>query len=310
MSYSQPPYNPYYPGGAPAAGQVPPTSFPGYPPGSLPPGYPQQQRPNTGRSSPTTEAPQNAYPVGGGYFQPQQHQGVNNSSYPVQQQQYPGYPSALPSGGMYPSVPPATGGYSVGQAPGGYSYSPQDLVGYVFTPMEHEKLKHRIEVKFSPAMDKYVRTSEHNQEIAGWRSLAYAEQNIQRKVEQDWKMSYLTRQESSVAGRIEWRFDVSETGRRISKLRVQFPVKLYEDGNVNAYVATDRGTLQPIVDSAHSQEIDAARGCQRFSIIAELSRGKGEHAWQHAQLFRQQLNPGFFSTDDAHYPFRVLVEFD
>ena len=98
--------------------------------------------------------------------------------------------------------------------------------------------------------------------------------------------------------------------RRISKLRIQFPVKLYEDGQVHAYVATDRGALAPLSDSDRSQEVDAARGCQRFSIIAELSRGKGDQAWQHAQLFRQQLNPGFFSTDDSHYPFRVLVEFE
>lgn len=103
---------------------------------------------------------------------------------------------------------------------------------------------------------------------------------------------------------------ILSVGLRVKRLHIQFPTKLYEDGHVHAYVASDRGDMLPIADSDRSQDIHGISGAQRFSIIAELSRGNGEHAWQHAQLFRQTLKPGFFSTDDSHYPFRVLVELE
>lgn len=146
--------------------------------------------------------------------------------------------------------------------------------------------------------------------VSGWRTLVYAEQNIQRKVEEDWKKAYLARQPGSTASRIEWRFDLSRMNHRVKHLKVSFPVQLYEDGSVYAYVAADNGAMIPLSDSAGKQEVEGVRGCQRFSIIAELTRGKGEHSWQHAQLFRQDIKPGFFSTDDAHYPFRVSVDME
>ena len=178
-------WNPYSTG-APAAGQVT-TPFPGYPAGSIPPGYPNPTI--SGRRSPTTDtttyvypagalnhptpsAPPAGYPSMAGQYISQQapaYPSGNHTPYPAQ----PGYPTPYPQQGMYPAVPPATGGYSVGQAPGGYSYSPQDVVGYVFTPTEHEKSKRRIELKFSPAMDKYIRTSEHGQEIIGKFSIFF-----------------------------------------------------------------------------------------------------------------------------------------
>ncbi|XP_055327506.1 peptide-N(4)-(N-acetyl-beta-glucosaminyl)asparagine amidase-like [Paramacrobiotus metropolitanus] len=294
------------------------------PAGALPPGYP---------TSSTT-----GMPPAGSYNQPYPAGAVPGApGYPTSATLPPGYPtssSALPAGynmsgsGPYPAgalnMPPYNPAFTHPDSqahsypyPGAYPsmqsqtpYGPQDVVGYVFRLSDHEKSKHHFDVKYSPSIDKYVRMSDHNQEIAGWRSLVYAEQNIQQKVEHDHQMSYLARKENGVFGRIEWRFDSTEAGKRIKRLHVKFPWKLYEDGQVHAYIATERGENIPLKDSDRSQEISGVVGLQRFSIIAELSRGQGEHAWQHAQLFRQNLKPGFFSTDDAHYPFRFSVELD
>jgi PNGase C-terminal domain, mannose-binding module PAW len=57
--------------------------------------------------------------------------------------------------------------------------------------------------------------------VSGWRRLVYAEQNMQCKVEKDWKMAYLARLENSVAARIEWRFDLTSTGQLTAELEWQ-----------------------------------------------------------------------------------------
>lgn len=46
--------------------------------------------------------------------------------------------------------------------------------------------------------------------------------------------------------------------------------------------------------------VDALRGKKSFEIVARLSGGKGDVAWQHAQLFRQCL-------DSDNYNFIVKV---
>lgn len=45
------------------------------------------------------------------------------------------------------------------------------------------------------------------------------------------------------------------------------------------------------------------RNLKTFSISAILSRGKGDCAWQHTQLFRQSIT----SNDD--YPFELRISF-
>ena len=68
-----------------------------------------------------------------------------------------------------------------------------------------EELKSAFVVRYNTASDCYVRGSE---KIQGWDSMNHKYKNIQRKIENDWKMCYLTRTEGSDDAFIEWRFEI------------------------------------------------------------------------------------------------------
>lgn len=50
------------------------------------------------------------------------------------------------------------------------------------------------------------------------------------------------------------------------------------------------------------QTVNIMSGCKVILVTARLSGGKGDVAWQHAQLFRQSL-------DSKDYPFSITFSF-
>ncbi len=59
-----------------------------------------------------------------------------------------------------------------------------------------------FQIEYNSVNDKYV-TSE-NLEISGWKNGVLKSQNIQMKIENDWKMVYLARTSGSESAFIEW----------------------------------------------------------------------------------------------------------
>lgn len=49
-------------------------------------------------------------------------------------------------------------------------------------------------------------------------------------------------------------------------------------------------------------ETDEFDGSRSFTLTAELSGGNGDNAWQHAQLFRQEM------SDTNSYPLKISVK--
>lgn len=83
--------------------------------------------------------------------------------------------------------------------------------------------------------------------------------------------------EGAEQGEIVWRFDFSKAGLRIKSYKLRFERKTFGEGQIEVNVIADNGNANIV-------------GASVFQIKAVLSGGKGDVAWQHAQLFRQSLN--------------------
>lgn len=87
---------------------------------------------------------------------------------------------------------------------------------------------------------------------------------------------------------IIWKFNLSNTNLKVKYYKLIFETKTFGDGKIDVSVTTSDGRTN----------IEDAK---EFQIVAKLSGGKGDVAWQHTQLFRQSLNA-------REYPFELQVE--
>ena len=69
----------------------------------------------------------------------------------------------------------------------------KDFTGFTISPTEYEKRNQVIEIDYDVNGDKYVRKSNGNQIIPGWKSMAFQKKNVFRKEEFDHRMRYLSR---------------------------------------------------------------------------------------------------------------------
>lgn len=158
-------------------------------------------------------------------------------------------------------------------------------------------------LKYNTAKNEYLNG---DQVVPDWKSVVYAYSNIRHKVEQDWKMCYLEREKGSLYGYIEWYFSlclkakanltfnwtVFESGEVKLKL-----VGIDEFGNKISEINLDKSNNQNQKDSFiefkyfdDKFSINFNDKVKNLILRAELDRGNGENAFQHAQLFRQSLN--------------------
>ena len=154
--------------------------------------------------------------------------------------------------------------------------------------------------------------------INGWRTATYRHKNIQHKVEQDWKKCYLARTKGADAAHMEWVFDLSNltvVNKQISTIELKLVSDTFENGQVNWSVSWENKTdsfdetnsliLNKNVNVSQQAPFRVTRNNEWwkldelksdlyvFKVRADLFGGSGENAWQHTQLFRQNL------TDDA-----------
>ncbi|KYB26414.1 peptide-N(4)-(N-acetyl-beta-glucosaminyl)asparagine amidase [Tribolium castaneum] len=175
---------------------------------------------------------------------------------------------------------------------------------YVWIVPSKHIVNNKLTIKYSTAFDKYEFVKGDNSVLGvnGWQYGVYDFSNVFRKEEKDWKTVYLARNEGTDQGSISWRFELDKGVKKcIDNLSLKFNYQLYESGVVQIQLISDDKCVDfPKTEGA--LETQAFSGVRHFTIKATLSGGKGNVAWQHAQLFRQ-------SSDSKDFPFVLSVTF-
>uniref|UniRef100_A0A1Y1M5T0 Peptide-N(4)-(N-acetyl-beta-glucosaminyl)asparagine amidase n=1 Tax=Photinus pyralis TaxID=7054 RepID=A0A1Y1M5T0_PHOPY len=151
-------------------------------------------------------------------------------------------------------------------------------------------------VRYSAALDKYECAKKDGSvsSVNGWHAGAFNMTGIFRKEEKDWKMVYLARAEGTDFGVISWKFEVEDATQVIDVVDVKLEHKLYENGKVEVTIESNATTIK-MPENTVEFRTTAVSGSRFIVITARLSGGKGDVAWQHAQLFRQTSSSSDFA---------------
>ncbi|CAL1285885.1 unnamed protein product [Larinioides sclopetarius] len=181
------------------------------------------------------------------------------------------------------------------------SCSPQN--SYVFRLNTDEITKKHFHVKYSCALDKYVRVSSQSIQSEDWKSFTFSHKNIFRKVENDWKVSYLAHRDGFSNGSITWKFDFRDTNLVVNILKLNLLSRTFNSGNVKWLLfpnSEDDKSLRYSPEDVCPLETADLKGSTSLVLTAELTGGD---SWQHAQIFRQSL-------DSTVFPFEVEIHFE
>ncbi|KAM4689270.1 peptide-N(4)-(N-acetyl-beta-glucosaminyl)asparagine amidase isoform 2-T2 [Discoglossus pictus] len=159
----------------------------------------------------------------------------------------------------------------------------------VFVPSQKEKCEKYFHLQYNVVEDSYTRVSNDNEAIDGWKNGAWKMESICRKVENDWKMVYLARNEGSSSATISWKFECASVGLRVASLQVRAYSENFHSGKIKWKLRSTEAEVEVNADKtlhSYPEFLNASE----IALEAELSGGDGDSAWQHTQLFRQSLN--------------------
>ncbi|XP_006883415.1 PREDICTED: peptide-N(4)-(N-acetyl-beta-glucosaminyl)asparagine amidase [Elephantulus edwardii] len=159
----------------------------------------------------------------------------------------------------------------------------------LFIPSENEMISKELHLCYNVVDDSYVRVSDNNQTISGWENGVWKMESVFRKVETDWNMVYLARKEGTSSAYISWKFECGSVGLIIDSISVRTSSQTFETGSVQWRLRSDEVQVELEGDKKLHCYHDFF-GVTEVILEAELSRGDGDVAWQHAQLFRQSLD--------------------
>jgi len=175
----------------------------------------------------------------------------------------------------------------------------------VFVATLSELEQGRMKVAYCAATDRYTRGTESDSagtvSIQGWANGTARSNGIFRKVEHDWKMVYLARQQGISHGKVSWKFRIDDSSYFINQIEIKASSNTFENGKVEWFLEND--TVKEEVPTDNYFISTKFKGCKEISLVAHLEGGNGDVAWQHAQLFRQELGEDIDGLD-------VSISFD
>ncbi|XP_017780885.1 PREDICTED: peptide-N(4)-(N-acetyl-beta-glucosaminyl)asparagine amidase [Nicrophorus vespilloides] len=173
----------------------------------------------------------------------------------------------------------------------------KEAIGYVWKIHPVQIEGNQLILQYSCAKDAYelISNGEVIESVTGWSNGSFLSSGMFRKEEKDWKMVYLCRNESSKEGALSWKLDIEDESLRFQSVKVELGHKLYENGNIDLKVENQ------VVDLSKSENVNIP-GTKSVLISANLSGGRGDVSWQHAQLFRQNE-----TSDD--FPMKFVFTF-
>jgi len=173
---------------------------------------------------------------------------------------------------------------------------------YIYKPTDEEIKAKRIRFCFNCVINKYLRGFNRDLDISDWQSRVASYSCIMRKVEKDWKMTYLARTESASTGWVTWQIDLNSCDLVIDSVIIVATSATFQTGRVDWKLSgDDESQCETLSGGRESTITSSLSGSKSLKLTATLSGGKGNVAWQHAQLFRQPFD------SQSEYPLDVAV---
>ncbi|KAL9958982.1 hypothetical protein ACROYT_G036062 [Oculina patagonica] len=173
---------------------------------------------------------------------------------------------------------------------------------YIYKPTDEEIKEKRLRICFNCVMNKYLRGFDRKLDLSGWQSRVAEYNSIVRKVERDWKMVYLARTETASTGSVTWKIDLNSCDLVIDTVTVVATSTTFQTGRVDWKLTGDEESQSETLSGGQESTITSAlSGSKTLKLTATLNGGKGDIAWQHAQIFRQTFG------SESEYPLDILV---
>lgn len=150
--------------------------------------------------------------------------------------------------------------------------------------------------------------------LEGWESGAAEVNSMFRKCQHDWTTvllhlldrgvkeddltslqtvnAYLARLQCSPSGLVAWKMDFTSTDLVIDSVSIAARVTTTETGRVDWKLVGDDESTQSVAFSNDQESLTTSSlsGSKSLKLTAALSGGKGDVAWQQAQLFSQPIS--------------------
>ncbi|KAI1722323.1 thioredoxin domain-containing protein [Ditylenchus destructor] len=160
----------------------------------------------------------------------------------------------------------------------------------VIKPSEKEIMTKCFILKYNCVKDEYTRPSDSDSNpVVGWQKLLYETNEIFRKIERDWKMTYFCRKENSkAAGSLSWKVDLSECGQ-VASIEVNLgKLETFNgQGNMRAIVCCgDMCNVVPLDSGRVVLEEPGPAEYVEVRVDFMVNNESDSNSWQKAQLFR------------------------
>ncbi|CAM4820066.1 unnamed protein product [Rotaria magnacalcarata] len=185
--------------------------------------------------------------------------------------------------------------------------------GFIYFINNEECDKGFISIEYNSVLDKYYRNEIEENKKDGLIDKVYSCSNIQRKIENDWKMVYLSRKQLNQSGIISWAIQFNseqEELYRFHKINIQCPSTSF-DQYAQISCQLQLGDEQVIVlpqnlNSSFEYIVEQTKHSLsniriQFKVILTSSNDNNDdNAWQKAQLFRQSIEQTS-ENDQSHF---------